>query len=451
MNLEQFFLGGTLLGLLASVWGYLKMAAWRIVNLLIVRIRLQDGAAAAVSYYCWSSLKRSPYGEKEYDTFVAFVQPTGRNQVVGFEHAGRDFLVFWRGWWPLIIFMDYPTNNGGPTPGVALTAMFIRYTFDADALVIESIERWNERQHKGDNKGRGRYTVNPVFGTLYRQSRRSLQAHPGNAQLEVPESGGSLKMPTEEIPPNRRYLKWRLDELGTSPGDVDPFSVLALPENALGIVEKVRRWIKSEDWYKQKRIPWRIGLLLYGIPGTGKSSVVRALGQHFDLPINIFDLASFTNEDFASNWTHVLSNSPCIMLIEDIDAVFDGRTNRMGEGALTFDCFLNCLSGIKEANGVLLIITTNHPEVLDEALGRPDPERGQMSTRPGRIDYTLQLGRLDEPCRRRIAARILADCPHLIDGLVQAGDGDTGAQFQNRCEQIALADYWRRADGDDST
>ena len=90
---------------------------------------------------------------------------------------------------------------------------------------------------------------------------------------------------------------------------------------------------------------------------------------------------------------------------QDIDAIFNGRVNRLrdGEGGLTFDCFLNCLSGVKEANGVLVIITTNHPEVLDHALGKPDEERGKMSTRPGRIDYTLELGPLDEACRQRIA------------------------------------------------
>lgn len=442
MDFSTFFFGGTVIGILASLWGYIKIGFWRLVNLLIVRIRLQDQAGSAVAYYCWSNFKHSPLGEKQYDAFIAFVQPTGRNQVVGYEEAGRDFLIFWHGWCPLVLFMDYPPgNNGGMNPCAALTAIFLRGMFDADALVVEAIDRWNARQHTGDNKGRGRFTINRLFGHGPGLAKRMR----GNERDE-PKAVTSLNR--EEIPPNRRYLKWRLDQLGTSPGDVDPFSILALPENALDVVEKVRRWVKSEEWYKDKRIPWRMGLLFYGVPGTGKSSVARALGQHFDLPINIFDLSTFGNEDFSTEWTRVLSNTPCIMLIEDIDAVFNGRANRLGdgEGGLTFDCFLNCLSGVKEANGVLVIITTNHPEVLDEALGKPDRSRGETSTRPGRIDYTLELGPLDEACRQRIADRILADCPEHIPTIVDEGDGDTGAQFQNRCEQVALAEYWSRQD-----
>lgn len=443
MNLEQFFLGGALLGILASCWGYVKMAFWRIANLGIVRIRLRDDAGKAFAYYCWSGFSRSNLGEKEYDAFHAFVQPQNRTQLVGFEQAGRDFSIFWHGWFPMIVFIDYPSNNGGAIPDIALTAMFLRWMFDADSLLIEAIDRWNERQHKGDRDGRGRFTINRSFGRIMTRKQTNRSGAQASYGDEL-----SPKSPKEEISPNRRYLRWRIDELGTSPGDGDPFAILALPENALEVVERVRRWVNSEQWYKEKRIPWRMGLLFHGIPGTGKSSVARAIGQHFDLPINVFDLSTFGNEDFSMEWNRVLANTPCVMLIEDIDAVFNGRVNRLGdgEGGLTFDCFLNCLSGVKEANGILLIITTNHPEVLDEALGKPDPDRDEMSTRPGRIDYILELGPLDQACRLRIAERILADCPGEIPWIVDAGDGDTGAQFQNRCEQIALESYWNPAD-----
>jgi hypothetical protein len=437
MDFEHIFAGGMILGFLASIWQYLKMVFWRLINLLIIRNRVEGYVGTAISYYCWLYLKRSPFGERTYGGNDIFVQPMNRNQVVGFEEPGADFIVFWDGWKPLIIYRKYESSKG-VGPGESLMIIFIRGTFDSDGLVIKALDGFNERRHSGE-KGQHRYRIERHFGQLY-MMRKGVGSNKDSEEIGNPSTARIRK---EEVAIDRRWLQWRIDQLGSSPGEVDPFSVLALPQNALDLIEKVRQWVESESWYREKMIPWRLGLLMWGKPGTGKSSVARALGQRFDLPINVFDLSSFGNEDFAREWSSVLSTTPCILLIEDIDAVFDGRVNRGGEGALTFDCLLNCLSGVKEANGVLLIITTNHPECLDEALGKPDVERNQISTRPGRIDYVLELGPLDGECRRRIAKRILADCQQHLERLVSEGDGDTGAQFQNRCEGIALSEYWK--------
>ena len=161
------------------------------------------------------------------------------------------------------------------------------------------------------------------------------------------------------------------------------------------------------------------------------------------LPVYSYDLASFSNQEFENEWQRMMNSTPCIALLEDVDAVFDGRENCLGDegGGLTFDCLLNCIGGIKDANGVLVFITTNRPECLDDALGKQDDDRG-VSTRPGRIDMVVELGVLDETCRRRLAERILADCPDRIDEFVALGDGDTGAQFVERCSKTALEHYW---------
>jgi SpoVK/Ycf46/Vps4 family AAA+-type ATPase len=67
-----------------------------------------------------------------------------------------------------------------------------------------------------------------------------------------------------------------------------------------------------------------------------------------------------------------------------------------------------------------------------------------ISTRPGRIDRALELPLLDKKCRFKIAERILDECPQYVAQIVADGDGDTGAQFQERCTQIALSEYWNR-------
>lgn len=181
---------------------------------------------------------------------------------------------------------------------------------------------------------------------------------------------------------------------------------------------------------------------------TGKTSLVRAIAYDLDLPIYSFDLSTMSNEELIEKWKLMKTYTPCIALIEDIDAVFDGRKNRLGEygGGLTFDCFLNCIGGIENCNGVMLIVTTNNIEDIDEALGVPRKDKDMngtlISTRPGRIDRALELKKLTEECRVKIARRILKDYPKYINEVVEKGDGDTGAQFQERCTQIALEKYW---------
>ena len=121
--------------------------------------------------------------------------------------------------------------------------------------------------------------------------------------------------------------------------------------------------------------------------------------------------------------------------------MFEGRENKVG-GHLTFDCLLNCLDGVERADGILLVITTNRLDKLDPALGIPT---SQISTRPGRIDRVLELTGLDQAGRRQLCQRILHEWPETWDETVRLGVGETGAQFQERCTQLALSKYWETA------
>ncbi len=147
-----------------------------------------------------------------------------------------------------------------------------------------------------------------------------------------------------------------------------------------------------------------------------------------------------------NQWDNVKDQVPAIILIEDIDAVFHGRENILGEdgGGLSFDCFLNCLSGIDTADGILLVITTNNVDVLDVALGIPkkDGKNENISTRPGRLDRAVELGPTDPIVRLTIAKRILSSCPQHVERMVVEGDGDMPAQFVERCAKLALEEYW---------
>src|SRR5439155_8896839 len=72
----------------------------------------------------------------------------------------------------------------------------------------------------------------------------------------------------------------------------------------------------------------------------------------------------------------------------------------LNTGRLSFDCLLNCLDGVEKGNDIFTVITTNHIDRLDPALGRPRPRDDGtvefLSTRPGRIDKAIELGYIDE-------------------------------------------------------
>jgi SpoVK/Ycf46/Vps4 family AAA+-type ATPase len=140
-----------------------------------------------------------------------------------------------------------------------------------------------------------------------------------------------------------------------------------------------------------------------------------------------------------------------MVVIEDIDAVFNGRANRLGEsgGGLSFDCLLNCISGIESSDGIFLVITSNSEDSLDAALGT---SRDGSVSRPGRIDRVIPFGLMQKDARELLARHVLrdteADSEPTISELVSLGNEETPAQFQERCIRIALASLWGHAKRD---
>ncbi len=139
-----------------------------------------------------------------------------------------------------------------------------------------------------------------------------------------------------------------------------------------------------------------------------------------------------------SGWRDMMSHTPCIAIIEDIDSVFDKRKNLTGD--LTFDCLLNCIDGVERSDGVFLIITTNYLEKIDSALAQIDNGK---ATRPSRIDRVIEMTNPDKNGLYKIANRILKEYPDMINNVVIDGYNDTGAQFQERCVKFALDRFWK--------
>lgn len=185
------------------------------------------------------------------------------------------------------------------------------------------------------------------------------------------------------------------------------FDNLCGPEIAL-IKDRVEFFVNNRDWYDAKGIPYQLGILLSGECGTGKSSVIRAIANYTRrhiVNVNFANIHTATQLKrlFQSDELHVFEtddlndtvklNIPVaqrIYVLEEIDAVgqevLDRRIKHQPLGdavpdELTLGEILQVLDGNMETPGRIVVITSNFPEKLDQAL-----------IRPGRIDIAVKFG-----------------------------------------------------------
>ncbi|CAG9533782.1 unnamed protein product [Cercopithifilaria johnstoni] len=157
---------------------------------------------------------------------------------------------------------------------------------------------------------------------------------------------------------------------------------------ANSIVNDFQEFCSSSKWYTERGIPYRRGYLLYGPPGSGKSSFIAALASYFGYSVCILSLSERTLDDDRLN--HLLNTPPpcSIVVLEDVDAAFGSRgdpvqSSKAYEGLtrVTFSGLLNAIDGVASADERILFMTTNYVDRLDSAL-----------IRPGRIDVKQYFG-----------------------------------------------------------
>ena len=146
--------------------------------------------------------------------------------------------------------------------------------------------------------------------------------------------------------------------------------------------------------YRKLGVDYRRGVLLYGPPGNGKTSIIRALAARLPA-VSGFVLratGSVDDDDFTTVVRRWAAAAPAILVIEDLNWLFPDRVN--------ISTFLNLLDGLetpREGGGLMLVASTNHPETLDPAL----------SDRPGRFDVAMELPSPDAGLRRQFFRRAL--------------------------------------------
>ena len=215
-------------------------------------------------------------------------------------------------------------------------------------------------------------------------------------------------------------------------------------DNKEEIVERINFFLTNKNWYDKKGIPYTLGMMLYGDPGCGKTSFIKALAsltrRHIiDIPLsriktcrelqNVFFKARINNKE--------IPYDKRILIFEDLDCVSDvieSRelkekkeqnmkklfktlnkkksdsdensssdednssnminsfiTSQSSDDKITLSFILNLIDGILEMPGRILIVTTNYPDKLDKALIRPGRIDMKIHFQRASLEMTLEL------------------------------------------------------------
>ncbi len=220
------------------------------------------------------------------------------------------------------------------------------------------------------------------------------------------------------------------------------FRDVAGVDEAVQELEEIKEFLENPKKFQAlgARIPK--GVLLYGPPGTGKTLLARAVAGEAGVPF-----FSISGSDFVEMFVGVgasrvrdlfeqaKQNSPCIIFMDEIDAVGRHRGAGMGGGhderEQTLNQLLVEMDGFEGKDNIILIAATNRPDVLDPAL-----------LRPGRFDRQVVVDRPDRKGRKHILEVHTRGKPlarHIeLDTLAGQTPGFTGADLANLINEAAL-------------
>ena len=155
------------------------------------------------------------------------------------------------------------------------------------------------------------------------------------------------------------------------------------------LVNDLQNFYKSEEEYNLHGIPYTRKYLLEGLPGTGKTSLIFAIASYFDKNISMLSFKQNLDDAAMMNAVNNMDSND-ILVLEDIDALFTNRDHRTltNNSEISFSGLLNLLDGFGRKNKLVVFMTTNYLNKLDEAL-----------IRPGRVDFILNF---DSPSKPQI-------------------------------------------------
>ncbi|MEW4990054.1 ATP-dependent zinc metalloprotease FtsH [Corynebacterium sp. 045007] len=220
------------------------------------------------------------------------------------------------------------------------------------------------------------------------------------------------------------------------------FEDVAGADEAVQELDEIRDFLQHPARYEELGAKIPRGVLLYGPPGTGKTLLARAVAGEAGVPFYTISGSDFVEMFVGVGASRVRDlfnqakeNSPCIIFIDEIDAVGRQRGAGMGGGhderEQTLNQLLVEMDGFGDRQGVIIMAATNRPDILDPAL-----------LRPGRFDRQIPVGAPDLKGREAILKVHARNKPLGPDAdltsLAKRTAGMSGADLQNVLNEAAL-------------
>ena len=152
-------------------------------------------------------------------------------------------------------------------------------------------------------------------------------------------------------------------------------------EEKKDLLDDIEKFMNSEEDYTTSGVPYKRNYLLHGLPGTGKTSLISAIGSKYDLDLYLMNFAcNITDSKFMKLVSQLPKRS--LLVLEDIDNLFVERVDNDSKtkSSVSFSAILNVLDGVARKNKLITFMTTNNIDKIDTTLRRP-----------GRIDYIIEF------------------------------------------------------------
>lgn len=270
------------------------------------------------------------------------------------------------------------------------------------------------------NEGHGRSAMNAEvscfelsFHKKHRDTALKLYLpHIVSQFLQIKEENKTLKIHMLRHESRKPWVSMKLDHPAT-------FETVAMdPDTKKMIMDDLDIFARRKDFYRRVGKAWKRGYLLFGPPGTGKSSLIAAIANY--LKFDIYDL-ELTNLRYGFDPRSLLAatENKSILVVEDIDCSLDleNRKNQVKAkddqiqpmkekgSQISLSSLLNFIDGLWSSCGDerIIIFTTNHKERLDPAL-----------LRPGRMDVHIHMSYCTPFGFRKLASSYLGISEHPL-------------------------------------
>jgi AAA+ superfamily predicted ATPase len=232
------------------------------------------------------------------------------------------------------------------------------------------------------------------------------------------ENYAACERAVDNLPPGQYIVQWN-QNIGYyfTKKQVNLDSLIELPDGSTErVLEGIAEFWKREQYFRDFGFLWKRGVLLYGPPGSGKTSCVQRLSQQI---VNLGGISIYCSRpDYDAEGLRILRtiepSRPIVMIMEDIDSI----VTTWGESDI-----LAMLDGELQVDNIVFVATTNYPEKLDK----------RITSRPSRFDEVIHVGMPDELCRRVFLTAKhskLVEDPDKLDLWVESTEGFSVAHMK---------------------